>query len=105
MARKGYNTTNKSKVTACTKLKAWVETDKITLSSKPLVRELKVYVAKGNSFSAKSGEHDDLVAALLLVVRMTDFLTRYDATMEESLGATLDDGDDDYRDPMPISIG
>ena len=103
VVRKGYNTTNKSKVTACSKLKAWVETDKITLFSKPLIRELKVFVAKGNSFEAKSGEHDDLVSALLLVVRMTDFLTKYDATMEQSLGAQLDD-DDDYQDPMPIII-
>ncbi len=102
--RKGYNTTHKSKVTACSKLKAWIETDKITVYSKPLIRELKVYVARGNSFQAKSGENDDLVAALLLVIRMTDFLTKYDATMEESLGATLED-DDEYRDPPPIMIG
>ena len=40
------------------------------------IRELKVFVAKGNSFEAKSGEHDDLVAPLLLIVRMTDFLTQ-----------------------------
>ena len=103
VVRKGYNTTNKSKVTACSKLKAWVESDKITLFSKPLIRELKVFVAKGNSFEAKSGENDDLVSALLLVVRMTDFLTKYDATMEESLGARLDD-DDDHQEPMPIII-
>ena len=62
-----------------------------------------MFVAKGNSFEAKSGENDDLVSALLLVVRMTDFLTKYDATMEESLGARLDD-DDDHQEPMPIII-
>ena len=43
------------------------------------------------------------MSALLLVVRMTDFLTKYDATMEESLGARLDD-DDDHQEPMPIII-
>ena len=101
MVRKGYNTTNNPKLQHVPKLK--VQNDKITLFSKPLIRELKVFVAKGNSFEAKSGEHDDLVSALLLIVRMTDFLTKYDDTMEQSLGATLDD-DDDYQEPMPIII-
>lgn len=68
--RKGYNTTNREKVTACSKLKNWVETDRMHIHSANTLSELKNFVASGNSFKAKIGEKDDLISALLLVVRM-----------------------------------
>jgi hypothetical protein len=35
----------------------------MTLKSKPLISELKTFVAHGVGFGAKTGEHDDLVSA------------------------------------------
>jgi len=102
--RKGYNTTHKSKISACSKLKHWIESDKVALHSRNLIRELKVFVARGNSYSAKVGENDDLVSATLLCCRIIDYLTKYDTIFEKSLGEQLDDNDDGSVQPMPMII-
>ena len=102
--RKGYNTTHKSKISACSKLKHWIESDKVALHSRNLIRELKVFVARGNSYSAKVGENDDLVSATLLCCRIIDYLTKYDTIFEKSLGEQLDDDDDGSVQPMPMII-
>ena len=68
--RKGYNTTHKSKLTACSRLKNLVETDKMTIRSKNLISELKTFIAKNTSYAAKQGETDDLVSATLLMIRI-----------------------------------
>ncbi len=80
--RRGFNTTNKSKLTACSILKNLVETGKLRISSKSLISELKTFIAHGGSFAAKQGETDDLVMALLLVVRMMEHLREYDSTLD-----------------------
>jgi hypothetical protein len=103
--RKGYNTTHKAKITACTKLKHYVETGKMVLNSRNLIRELKLFVARGNTYSAKVGENDDLVSATLLCCRIVQYLTKYDPIFEQSLGVG-DDIDDDTlgNTPMPMII-
>ena len=100
--RRGFTTTHKSKLTACSKLKHWIETDKIEIASKNLLGEIKTFVARGNSFAAKEGEHDDLVMALILIIRMSLEIVRY----EEEAFEYLSDGvsDDDDVDPMPMSF-
>jgi len=98
--RKGFTTTHKSKITACMKLKSWIESDKMTPLSKNLIRELKTFIAHGKSYEAKIGETDDLVSATMLVVRQIQLITRYDEKFEELLGETLDD--EDYMDPLPV---
>ena len=100
--RKGFTTTHKSKIAACAKLKYWVETDKLEIASKNLLREIKTFIAKGNSFSAKDGEKDDLVMALVLIIRMAQELTSYEDQAFEYLIEGNDD--DDYDDPMPMSF-
>jgi hypothetical protein len=100
--RKGFTTTHKSKIAACAKLKYWVETDKLEVASNNLLRELKVFISRGNSYGAKEGENDDLVMALVLIIRMAQEVTNYedaayDYLMEEGL-------DSDYDDPMPMSF-
>ena len=80
--RKGYNTTHKAKISACSRLKNWVENGKLQINSRNLIRELKVFVAKGNSYSAKLGENDDLVSASLLCMRLVGYLTKYDPIFE-----------------------
>ena len=69
--RKGFNTTNGTKIAACARLKYLIEEDKMKINSKTLISELKTYIAQGITYKAKEGQHDDLVAALLLLVRMS----------------------------------
>ena len=96
--RKGFNTTNKSKLAACAKFKNLVETKKMTIASKALVSELKTFVALGGSYAAKVGETDDLVMAMLLIVRMASFLREFDPKLD----AQLKDNTDELIMPMPF---
>lgn len=99
--RKGFTTTYKTKITACMKMKAWMESDKMTPLSKNLIRELKTFVASGKSYEAKLGETDDLVSATLLCVRQIQVITRFDEQYEQLLGESLD-GDDYEDEPLPV---
>jgi len=104
--RKGFNTTHKTKISACSRLKSLVENNKLKIKSKPLISELKAFVAQATSFKAKSGEHDDLVSATLLSVRMMQVLAEWDPRVYEQWGAAVGasgmNGDDDFEAPMPI---
>jgi hypothetical protein len=100
--RRGFTTTHKSKISACAKLKHWVETEKLEIASKPLLRELKTFIARGNSYSAKDGEHDDLVMALNLIVRMSMEVSKYEESAFEYLNDDFEDGDG--MEPMPFSL-
>ena len=96
--RKGFNTTNKSKLSACAKLKSLIETRRMTVASKALVSELKTFVAAGNSFAAKIGEHDDLVMSTILALRMIMMLQQYDQGWDDELR----DSADAFVEPMPF---
>ena len=96
--RKGFTTTNKSKLSACAKMKHLIETKRLTINSKNLISELKTFVASGPSYAAKIGETDDLVMALLLVVRMAQEMQNYDAHLDR----TLKDNMDSVIEPMPF---
>lgn len=99
--RKGFNTTNKAKITACNKLKILVESGRMQLYSKPLISELKTFVANGTSYAAKPGETDDLVMSSLLATRMLMMLQTYHADLD----AHLKDHSDNIVEPFPfISI-
>lgn len=98
--RKGFNTSHRVKMTACVKLKSLIETKKMTIHSKPLISELKAYVASGLGFKAKVGEHDDLVSASLLICRMAQVLGDWDSNVYDSLSERTDEEDL----PMPIYI-
>jgi len=96
--RKGFNTTETSKVSACAKWKVLVESGRTKINSKPLISEMKNFVAKGRSYAAKEGETDDLVMASLLVVRMASVLKDYDPKLEKHLR----DHTDELITPMPF---
>lgn len=98
--RKGFNTSYKVKMTACVKLKALVESGKMTINSKPLISELKAYVASGVGFKAKPGESDDLVSSTLLMCRMAQVLADWDPHIYESLSDRIED----EELPMPVYI-
>jgi hypothetical protein len=102
--RKGFNTTHKTKISACSRLKHLIETKKMKIHSKPLISELKSFIARGISFSAKSGEEDDLVSALLLSVRMFAVLADWHSNIYDAINDKLDDSDEDFEPPMPIFI-
>ncbi len=99
--RRGFNTTNKSKIAACTKLKYYIESNKMTPKSKNLIQELKTFVAHGASFAAKEGETDDLVMATILVVRLVEHLMKYD---ERTYSRLVERSSTDFVAPMPIGI-
>jgi hypothetical protein len=98
--RKGFNTTHRTKITACSKLKSLIETNRLRIFSKPLISELKTFVAHGVGFGAKSGEHDDLVSSLLLIIRMADVLADWDPQIYEKMTEKLTED----QLPMPIFI-
>ena len=79
-----------------------IENDKMKLKSKPLISELKGFVATGSSFQAKSGMGDDLVSATLLALRMMAVLKDWDPRVYNTF--TQAEDIEDYEAPMPIFI-
>jgi len=98
--RKGFNTTHRTKITACSQLKNMIEQHKMKINSKPLISELKTFVAHGVGFGAKTGEHDDLVSSTLLVVRMAAVLADWDPQIYDKMTERLTED----QMPMPIYI-
>jgi hypothetical protein len=96
--RKGFNTTNKAKITACNKLKILIESGRMKLRSSSLISELKTFVASGTSYAAKPGETDDLVMGSVLAVRMLQLLQTYD----NDINNQLRDHGDAVIPPMPF---
>jgi hypothetical protein len=77
-----------------------IETHKMKISSKPLISELKQFVAHGVGFGAKTGEHDDLVSATLLIIRMASILADWDPRVYEKMTEKLTED----QMPMPIFV-
>ena len=100
--RKGFNTSNKTKLAVCAKFKSLIEQKKLHIASKNLISELKTFVAVDHSFKAKLGETDDLVMSMLLAVRMVQALQSFDAQLDEHVKDM-----DEYIQPMPfiMSVG
>jgi hypothetical protein len=99
--RRGFNTGHKTKITACMRLKNYVESDKMTIYSHNLLRELKNFIARGASFAAKDGETDDLVMATILVLRMVEVVMSWDSKTYDRL---VNAGTDEILRPMPIGF-
>ena len=100
--RKGFNTTHSTKVSACARLKTMIESDKMKVQSGPLITELKGFIAAGSSFKAKPGETDDLISAVLLIIRMMTVLKDWDPRIYNTF-TTVEEAED-YEAPMPIFI-
>jgi hypothetical protein len=65
-----------------------------------LISELKTFVAHGVGFGAKTGEHDDLVSATLLILRMATILSDWDPKIYEKMTEKLTED----QMPMPIFV-
>jgi Terminase large subunit, T4likevirus-type, N-terminal/Terminase RNaseH-like domain len=100
--RRGFTTSFKTKIAACAKFKYWIENDKMKVSSKNLIREMKNFIAAGQSFAAKQGETDDLVMASILSVRMIQLLMNWDQHLFERLQDEVEKAE--IMMPMPIGL-
>lgn len=107
--RGGFYTDNSAKMSACNRFKIWIENQKMKVNSKPLFSELKGFVSQGRTYKARPGEHDDIVMATLLVVRMVEIIMKEEDEYLEQLGTTAenlfddeDDDDDGSIPPMPV---
>ena len=81
-----------------------VERNKIKISSKILIKELKSFIASGNSYKAKSGENDDLVSATLLCVRIMGVLRDWDPKIYNSFTQIEDDEMSEKVMPLPLFV-
>ena len=79
-----------------------IENDKMILHSKPMISELKNFVATGSSYNAKLGQTDDLISATLLALRMMDVLKDWDPRIYDTFNQSDQHGD--YVEPMPIFV-
>ena len=95
--RKGFTTTNKSKLAACAKFKQLVENKRLTINSANLISELKTFVAVGNTYNARVGDTDDLVSASLLITRMMQALQNYDAVLDSNMRSA-----EEFDMPLPF---
>lgn len=105
--RKGFTTTPRSKMESCSRFKSLVESGKIKIQSKNLISEIKVFVASGNSYAARTGQTDDLVMSTLLFVRMAEYVATWDDQSWAALNqSVMESGEviDDYDAPMPVSF-
>ena len=102
--RKGLNTNGRSKATACSKLKSLVESNRLQIKSKVLIKQLKFFVARGDGFAAKQGEHDDCVMSTILCIRMMQMVTNWDDKVGELMKDVFDNEEGQYRDPLPFSV-
>ena len=79
-----------------------IENDKLLIKSKPLISELKNFVATGSSYQAKMGTTDDLISSMLLALRMINVLKDWDPRVYNSFSQI--EVEEDYELPMPIFI-
>lgn len=101
--RKGFNTTFSNKISTCARLKFLIEENKMILNSYSLISELKGFVSSGLSFKAKPGVDDDLVSALLLIIRMSTLLSDWDPRVFDALSVG-DSYDTDWEEPLPLFV-
>lgn len=103
--RKGLNTDNKKKLSACARFKSLVESGRMLINSDQLIKELKMFVHSASSFAAKPGGHDDLVSASLLVVRMLETVLNWSnasGDLREHIGD--DELFEDESEAMPVVL-
>ena len=98
--RKGFNTTQRVKLTTCAKLKTLIESEKLKVNSKALISELKNFIASGGSYAAKLGETDDLVMSTILALRIANELKNYVPELDKQLR----DSSDFTLAPMPFVV-
>lgn len=97
---KGLRTNSTNKLATCSLLKKLLEKDRLTVFSRPLIKELKNFVRGGGSYKAKPGEHDDLVMSLILVIRIFSIISEWDDNLGEDMESNI--LEDMIIEPMPV---
>jgi hypothetical protein len=102
--RIGMVTSNKSKILACLELKRLIEknTNGLQIYSDLFIEELKNYVSNGkNTYHAKPGATDDLIAAMLVVMNVFKRAADYETEVFDSIYKdNCDDDEFDSDDPF-----
>jgi hypothetical protein len=102
--RKGLTTTTQSKLSSCARLKSLIESDRMVVNSMNCLKELKGFIARGSSYAAKPGSHDDLVSALLLITRMLDIIVAMGTDhASDDLKESISD-EEIFMEPMPVVV-
>ena len=91
--RKGYTMSNTLKIDACARLKTLIEKKKIHINSRPLVSQLKNFISRGASYAAKGQEHDDLVMACLLIVKLLERVMAFEELIREEFQESVDEAE------------
>jgi hypothetical protein len=92
----GMQTTNRNKVVACLQLKTLIEKIKngLTINSEMTIFELKNFISTGGGYAAKKGATDDLVSALLLIIKLLKYIGEFDDVARKKL---YDYNESDYN--------
>jgi Terminase large subunit, T4likevirus-type, N-terminal/Terminase RNaseH-like domain len=69
--RLGVRTTKKTKMIGCSRFKELMENNGLLVNDFETFKEMSNFVFKGNSYSASSGNHDDLVMGLVIFAYFT----------------------------------
>jgi hypothetical protein len=69
---RGIRTTKSVKRLGCSQLKNLIENQKLIIQDFETIAELSTFIAKGTSYEAEEGSHDDLVMCLVLFSWMTN---------------------------------
>ena len=70
-SNRGVRTTKSVKRLGCSQIKSLIEGEKLLIQDFDTIAELSTFIAKGGSFEAEEGSHDDLVMTLVLFSWMT----------------------------------
>ena len=86
--RRGFTTTNKSKMKACVNLKEMFEKRTLVIKSGVLLAELKAYARSRGSYNAQTGSTDDSISAVLIVVRLLEEISQFEQDAFDKLYAS-----------------
>lgn len=104
-ADKGVRTTAPIKLAGCAMLKSLAEQKQLIIVDSNTVEELKTFSAKGNSYEAEQGKHDDLVMGLVLfgwLSKLDYFRHLTDADTLKALREQSDEELEEYLLPFGI---
>jgi len=76
--KRGMTTTSRTKMRACVNLKEMLEKHNLHIKSRLLLAELKSYVRTRGAYAAQAGSTDDIISAVLIVIRLVEEIASYD---------------------------
>jgi hypothetical protein len=109
----GYFTGEREKIKACINFKNMFEKGAMKIYSLILLKEMKSYKQKGNTYTAATGATDDCISTILLLMRVIEDISTHDPRAfaklyveEISAGDSWvpKDDDDSYDGPAPMII-